>query len=50
MAVHDRLQAELRERLQSCELEVLMADGAGFSDDEAVAASSGITSPSVTTR
>jgi predicted ATPase/DNA-binding winged helix-turn-helix (wHTH) protein len=36
MAVHDRLQSELRERIPSSELEQLIAEGAGLSDEEAV--------------
>ena len=37
LAVHDRLQAELRERLSSDELERLIAEGAGLTDEEAIA-------------
>jgi hypothetical protein len=47
MAVHDRLQAELRKRLSSSELERLIEEGAQFSDDEAVAALSRITRPNI---
>jgi hypothetical protein len=37
LAVHDRLQAELRERLSSDELERLIAEGAGLTDEQAIA-------------
>jgi predicted ATPase/DNA-binding winged helix-turn-helix (wHTH) protein len=37
LAVHDRLQAELHARLSSGELERLISEGEGLSDDEAIA-------------
>jgi tetratricopeptide (TPR) repeat protein len=50
LAVYDRLLEKLREQLSSNELERLIAEGAGLSDDEAVAAPGRITPQNVTTR